>query len=122
MKLTQTIDPVDEVVNYYNTICTSFPALQKLTDKRKTAIKRILLQYSLDEVKKAFEMAEDSDFLSGRNKAWSGCGFDWIMNQNNIVKILEGNYANKNAKKKPVEDSSEFWIRQINGDIKNAPF
>lgn len=123
MKLpTITIDPVEEVVNSYNSICKSFPSLQKLTDKRKSSIKRIMASYSIDEIKRAFEMAEESDFLSGRSKAWSGCGFDWIMNQNNIVKILEGNYKNRNARAtKPVEDSTEFWMRQVQGEI-NAPF
>lgn len=122
MKLpTTTIDLVEEVVNSYNSICKSFPSLQKLTDKRKLAVKRILSSYSLDEVRRAFEMAEESDFLSGRSKNWTGCGFDWIMNPNNIVKILEGNYKNKNSRVKPVEDSTDFWMRQIKGDI-NAPF
>lgn len=121
MKLPTTIDPVEEVVNSYNTICKSFPSLQKLTDKRKSSVKRILSSYSLNDIRRAFEMAEESDFLSGRSKNWTGCGFDWIMNPNNIVKILEGNYKNKNSRAKPIEDSTEFWMKQVRGEI-NAPF
>jgi hypothetical protein len=43
-------------------------------------------------------MAQASDFLSGRNGKWTGCNFDWLINENNMVKVLEGNYENKKQK------------------------
>jgi hypothetical protein len=41
-----------------------------------------------------FEHINQSDFLTGRNGSWGACCFDWIMKQENFVKILEGNYDN----------------------------
>lgn len=84
----------NSVVNLFNSICTSLPQIKKLTDKRRKAIKSA--SKILDgDFKKLFEMVESSDFLTGRSGRWSGCGFDWILQSSNLVKILEGNYSNK---------------------------
>lgn len=84
----------NSVINLFNSICTSLPQIKKLTDKRKKAIKSA--SKILDgDFKKLFEMVESSDFLTGRSGRWNGCGFDWILQSSNLVKILEGNYINK---------------------------
>lgn len=83
------------VVNSFNSICKSLPSVQKLTDKRRKAIKnadKLLNEMTFEEF---FRMVENSDFLSGRNGNWSGCGFDWILTPSNLTKIVEGNYNNK---------------------------
>ncbi|WP_051534133.1 replication protein [Desulfitibacter alkalitolerans] len=82
------------IVDLYHNICLSLPKVMKLTDKRKGHIKARLKQYSEDDFKKTFEKAEQSDFLSGRSGKWTGCNFDWLINENNIVKVLEGGYDN----------------------------
>lgn len=84
-----------EVINYYHHFCPSLPKVTKITEARKKLINARLKDYSVDEVKTAFKLAEESDFLTGRSGKWGGANFDWIMNTNNIVKILEGNYKNK---------------------------
>ena len=38
-------------------------------------------------------MAEESDFLSGRKTNWRA-DFNWLMNETNMVKVIEGNYKN----------------------------
>ena len=40
-------------------------------------------------------MIEQSDFLTGRNGVWNNCNFDWCMKPTNYIKIIEGNYKNK---------------------------
>ena len=92
-----------EVINYYHHFCPSLPKVTKITEARKKLINARLKDYSVDEVKKAFKLAEESDFLTGRSGKWGGANFDWIMNTNNIVKILEGNYRNKEGAKTGVE-------------------
>ncbi len=84
-----------EVINYYHHFCPSLPKVTKITEARKKLINARLKDYSVDEVKTAFKLAEESDFLTGRSGKWGGANFDWVMNTNNIVKILEGNYKNK---------------------------
>jgi len=84
------------VVNLYNEKTSSLPKVQKLTDKRKRQVKTRLREYpTLTTYEELFTKAENSDFLSGRNGKWSACNFDWLLNENNMVKVLEGNYDNK---------------------------
>ena len=35
--------------------------------------------------------------LTGRNGRWTGCNFDWLIKESNMVKVLEGCYDNKGA-------------------------
>ena len=85
----------EKILNLYNELCPSLPKVTKITDARKKLINARLKDYSMEELEKAFKEAEASDFLTGRSGKWTGANFDWIMNTNNIVKILEGNYRNK---------------------------
>ncbi len=79
----------------YNSICKSLPQVKTITEKRKKLIKAIMKSYTLEQIKKVYEKAEESHFLSGRNGKWTSCNFDWLMNSNNFIKVLEDNYANK---------------------------
>lgn len=84
-----------QIADMYNATCVSFPRLTVLSEKRKKAIKTRLKKYSIDDIQRAFELAEGSDFLKGANgRNWSAT-FDWIMCDANMAKILDGNYANK---------------------------
>ena len=93
------------IINLYNTICTSLPKVTKISDSRKRAIKARLKSYTEDDLKKAFELAEESDFLSGRNGTWNA-SFDWLMNDTNLAKVLDGNYKNNRNDKKIEMDSN----------------
>ena len=94
-------DNENEKINYqliadmYNDTCVSFPRLTKLSDQRKKAIRARLKKYSLDEIKKVFEFAERSDFLKGNNNRNWSANFDWLINDSNMAKVLDGNYNNK---------------------------
>ncbi len=84
-----------QIADMYNATCASFPRLTVLSEKRKKAIKARLRKHSVDDIQRAFELAEESDFLKGTNgRNWSAT-FDWIMCDANMAKILDGNYANK---------------------------
>ena len=84
-----------QIADMYNNTCVSFPHLQKLSDSRKKMIKARLNTYSIEDIQRAFELAEESDFLKGQNsRNWSAT-FDWMMKDTNLAKILEGNYTNK---------------------------
>lgn len=82
------------IARMYNDTCVSFPRLTTLSDARKKAIKARLNKYSIDDIQRAFTLAEASDFLKGNNgRNWSA-NFDWIIKDTNIAKILDGNYNN----------------------------
>ncbi|MCI9418320.1 MAG: hypothetical protein HFI82_13205 [Eubacterium sp.] len=84
-----------EIVDLYNNTCVSFPRLTKLSDSRKKAIKARLNQYTVEDFKKLFEMAEGSSFLKGQNSRNWSANFDWLIKDSNMAKALDGNYADK---------------------------
>lgn len=84
-----------QIADLYNSICTSFPKLRSLSDSRRKAIKARLNTYSLEDFQTVFENAENSSFLKGSNdRNWTAT-FDWLIKDTNMVKVLEGNYADK---------------------------
>lgn len=83
------------VADMYNNTCVSFPRLTKLSDSRKKAIGARLKKYSLEEIQRVFDLAEKSDFLKGNNGRNWNANFDWLMNDTNMAKVLDGNYINK---------------------------
>lgn len=103
-KANDDLDSGDKTANYktivslYNKICKSLPEVTAITENRKSALqtscktfKDIKIFYEL------FSKAEKSEFLSGSNGKWTACNFDWLVNESNMVKVLEGTYDNKNT-------------------------
>ncbi|WP_145953280.1 hypothetical protein [Chryseobacterium indologenes] len=84
-----------EIVDYFHEKCKNLPRVQVLSDKRKTSLKMRLKEHGEDNVLRVIEMAGESRFLSGENhKNWTA-DFDWIFNPTNFIKIMEGNYKNR---------------------------
>lgn len=84
-----------QIVDLYNSICKSFPAVRSLSEARRKAIKARLKAYTVDDFRTVFENAEASSFLKGSNdRNWSA-NFDWLIKDSNMAKVLEGNYADK---------------------------
>lgn len=91
------MDRIDyrQIADMYNDTCVSFPRLTKLSDSRKKAIKARLKQYSVDDFKRLFELAEASSFLKGKNDRNWTANFDWLVKDTNMAKTLDGNYADR---------------------------
>ena len=90
--------PFEDIVLLFNNLCTSLPKVTELTEHRKELISNFWLKMNsdLNSVKEYFGKVEKSDFLTGRLKgsSWT-CYFDWLLNQDNFVKVKEGVYKNK---------------------------
>ena len=89
------------VLDAFHASCPSLPKVLKLSDSRKKAIKARLNDFGLDDIKRAFALTEQSDFLKGTNANGWQAGFDWLMKPANLTKVLEGNYENKHKAGKP---------------------
>ena len=96
------------VIDVYNETCVSLPSVQKLTDKRKRALKSITKKFSVENLKTVFKKAEESSFLNGSSDKWSGATFDWLIKEDNIVKVLEGNYDDKVSRRKASYDLDAY--------------
>lgn len=86
-----------DIVNLFNSICTNFPKVKQLTENRKKAIKALLKTYKPEDFETVFLNAESSAFLKGKNKRNWSATFDWVIQDSNFAKILEGNYNDSKA-------------------------
>lgn len=86
---------VQDVVDLYHTLCPSLPKVRVVTNKRIKAIKSFLKQYDIETIKEAFEKAEASDFMKGKNNRGWKADIDFLTNANSVAKVLEDKYKNK---------------------------
>jgi len=87
--------PYNEIMNTYNSICTSYPKIITVNSNRRTTLKNLIKAYSLEKIQEVFAKAEKSNFIKGENERQWQATFDWIIKPANFIKILEGNYDNK---------------------------
>ena len=110
------------VLDAYHECCPSFPTVIKLTETRKRAIKARLKDYGLDEIKRAFSLAGQSDFLKG-SSGWQA-SFDWLMKPANMTKVLEGNYTNRaspaGGKSKSMWGEDDYVAKLARGEVSLA--
>lgn len=91
---------IEEVIDLYHSICVSLPTIRAVSSQRAKAIKARLQTYSLNDFKAMFEKAEASSFLKGKNERGWSATFDWLINEANMAKVLEDNYADRGRKEK----------------------
>ncbi|GAB6045104.1 hypothetical protein JCM11957_07020 [Caminibacter profundus] len=80
------------------------PKVEKLSNERKRKLKRRIKNNKdfLEDFKRALEELEFSSFLRGENKNNWKMKFDWLIeNDTNIIKVIEGQYRDKESDSKP---------------------
>ena len=83
-----------QVLDFFNETCIDLPKATKVNDKRQKSLAAIRKEFTDEQIKQAFVMVNESDYLSGRGeRSWKNCSFDWLMIKNNMLKVLEGNYS-----------------------------
>lgn len=96
------------LVDLFHEHCPSLSKVKLLTDSRKQSLRNRWRQaavdmgrYELPDIEaglcwwiKFFRLVEKSDFLTGRTGNFRA-GFDWMMKQQNFLKVVEGNYKNR---------------------------
>ena len=97
--------PYQQIVDFWNSTCTSFHKLTGLSEKRKNK-----LRVRFEELEKIgdpillcqelFKKMQNSSFLKGDNRNGWKATFDWLIsNGENWRKVMEGNY---NEEKRPI--------------------
>ena len=104
-----------QVVDLFNSICVSFPSVEKLSDARKKAIHARLKTFSMEDFETVFRKAEESSFLKGSNdRNWSA-NFDWLIKDSNMAKVLDGNYDNRTGSRHAKgNDLNDFYSMAAN--------
>lgn len=100
----------EEIVNLYNEMCPSLKGTRSINESRKKKITKLLERHSLDEIKEAFHKAENSEFLrnGAKDSTWNGADFDFVINENKFVRILEGVYDDKTDHSGLANDISRY--------------
>lgn len=71
---------------------TCIPQVKKITEKREIAIGRILYTMGRETMEEVIIKATSPNcILATENR---GVGIDWFTNEDNAIKVLEGNYDN----------------------------
>ena len=101
-----------QLADRYNAICTSLPKVVRLTDKRRRAVRLIHDKgYTPEQLDEVFRKAQSSSFCTGQNDRHWKADFDWLLNESNLVKVLEGKYDNPAAAKPPEKGGGRKWLK-----------
>jgi hypothetical protein len=99
-QVTRTI-PVKAILAAYHEHLPMLPQVRVMTDPRKRKLKARWVEdaerQSVEYWQKFFVYVATSDFLTGRNNAWTGCDLEWLLESSNHVKVIEGKYENREA-------------------------
>lgn len=83
------------IVDFYNESCPSLPRATRVTDKRRGSINAVIKEFGEDAVKEALLKVESCPHLVGKNDRGWRADFDWLINKNNLLKVIEGRYDTK---------------------------
>ena len=83
----------ESIVDSFNRLCPSLPKVRALTENRRTLIQNADKLIGGD-FETLFRKAEASDYLTGKINNWRA-DLDWILKDDNPLKILEGKYDNR---------------------------
>lgn len=121
-------DMKEAVIRAWNCLDDNVPKIQALNDgtKRYTMLKARIKEYGLERVLKTVDMISKSKFLQGYVTDFV-INFDWFIKPNNFIKVLEGNYSDKEEvreansqqeiKDKEVQESKMSDKDQVNNFI-----
>lgn len=116
----------DRIANTYNTVCKDLPKVRGISDERRRRIRTLLNALDKSKVltelgpyerlEHIFRLADESDFLSGRKQANAWCGFDWLINSKNALKVIEGNYRNGGVNRVKSQQGNTDHSRESEND------
>ena len=102
------VPDMEQVQEIFNKTCIFFKPCSVITKTRSDKIKKLLNQFSFEEIKEVFEKANSSGFLQGKNDQGWVATFDWLIEIDNFVKVKEENYKNREEKKSSTDIYREY--------------
>ncbi|MGJ8754774.1 phage replisome organizer N-terminal domain-containing protein [Clostridium botulinum] len=91
----------NKILEAWNALPEPIKSVRSITDKRKKKIKIRMknLKLTEEDILKAIDKISKSNFCNGVNKKGWTIEFDWLFkDDNNITKVLEDKYINKDGK------------------------
>ena len=101
------VPDMEHVQEIFNKTCLFFKPCTVITKTRSEKIKKLLKQFSFEDIKEVFEKANKTDFLQGKNdRGWSA-SFDWLIEIDNFVKVKEDYFGSSRPIKEQVPEVSK---------------
>lgn len=115
-------EDVREAVEAFNEIAKrlKLPMVKRLSKSRADAMRALLEQFGREEWDTALANIEQSDHLRGQGKSEWTVDFDWMMDTDHFVKIIEGKYRRNFAKGKSEAPAPEYYANPAH-DPNNWP-
>ncbi len=86
------------------------PRATRVTDKRRGSINAVIKEFGEDAVKEALLKVESCPHLVGKNDRGWRADFDWLINKNNLLKVIEGRY---DQRKKLKEGDDGYYENDV---------
>lgn len=93
----------DLFLKSWKTLPDCYSQIKKVSEKRSKSLNAFSKEFSTEDIKQIFEELNNSSFLQGKNNNGWTADFDFVINKNNALKILEGKYMDK-ARKEELEE------------------
>lgn len=96
---------INQIINLWNSLDGNIPKITALNTgtKRYKLLNARINEYGLDNVIKAIKNIRQSRFLQGYVNDFA-ITFDWFVRPNNFIKVLEGNYTDKQSQESKREE------------------
>lgn len=96
---------------------TKLPKLNFISDELKTKIKNSLQQFIIEDFELCFKKAENSLFLTGKNNLGWKANLEWLLKNDNMAKVLNGNYDNR--PKNELENQPSYNLEKVKQNAVN---
>ena len=106
----------NNIVKIYNENCTNLSKVLKITEKRKSAIRKFLKEFTIDDFIDICKLANNNSFLTGNNNRNWKADFDFLLRTDKATSILENKYS---SKKSGIDDFKELWEEAQNEQTGN---
>lgn len=87
---------IEKIIETWNSL--NLNKLVSIKNKRLDSLKARVKEFGFDEILRAIESIKQSSFLKGNNNRNWTITFDWFIKPNNCIKVIEGNYVDKENK------------------------
>ena len=95
----------NEIADLFNSLCPSLNKIKYISEDTKNILEKQLEKYTLDDFKLLFQKAEASDFLKGNNERKWTATFEWLVEDQNMAKVLNGNFDNRKSQTDAFDDN-----------------
>lgn len=96
---------------------TKLPKLNFISDDLKAKIKNSLQQFKIEDFELCFKKTENSLFLTGKNNLGWKANLEWFLKNDNMAKVLNGNYDNR--PKNELENQPSYNLEKVKQNAVN---